>query len=314
MIWGAVTLLVELTVLFLGIAFAVHLLQRRLGPQRLRAWMGGPPVVAALKGIAVGFVTPFCTYSAVPLLVGLRRAGVAPAGYVAFILAAPVLDPVLFGALVLIVGLDVALVYLAVAFASAMTLALVADRVGIERHLRPLPAEVSVPVRVGATDVEPTDVGPTDGSCGADSCSGEWLGLRTEVAPAWVAARRLLRSLGPLLLVGVAIGLAIEAFVSPEMAARFTGGDSLLAIPIASALGTPLYFSTELFVPIANSLSIAGVGVGAIVALTIAGAGANLPEFVILTKLAKPKLISVFFVYVFAVAIAGGYVAEAISA
>ena len=55
----------------------------------------------------VGFVTPFCTYSAIPMLVGFRQAGVQPAGYVAFIVAAPVLDPLLFGALVLIVGVSI---------------------------------------------------------------------------------------------------------------------------------------------------------------------------------------------------------------
>ena len=43
-------------------------------------------------------------------------------------------------------------------------------------------------------------------------------------------------------------------------------------------LGTPLYFSTELFVPIAHSLEGAALGVGAIVALTICGDGADLPE------------------------------------
>ena len=112
-------LVAELVVLFVGVTLGVELLQRRLGADRLRAWMGGTSVVAALKGIVVGFITPFCTYSAVPLLIGLRRAGGPAAGYVAFIVAAPVLDPVLFGALVIIVGLDVALAYLAIAFTAA---------------------------------------------------------------------------------------------------------------------------------------------------------------------------------------------------
>ena len=50
----------------------------------------------------------------------MPRAGVAPAGYVAFLTAAPVLDPVLFGALVVIVGLEAALLYTAVAFVGAV--------------------------------------------------------------------------------------------------------------------------------------------------------------------------------------------------
>ncbi|MEL6985440.1 MAG: permease, partial [Actinomycetota bacterium] len=137
---GAAWLLIELAVLFLGISFLIQLFQRRFGAERLRTWMGGSPLTSALKGIAIGFVTPFCTYSAIPMLVGLRQAGVPPAGYVAFIAAAPVLDPVLFGALVVIVGLEAAMLYTAVAFAGTLTLALVAQRAGIDRHLKPLPA------------------------------------------------------------------------------------------------------------------------------------------------------------------------------
>lgn len=310
-------LVVELVILFIGIAFGVELLQRRLGPERLRDWMGGTPVLAALKGIGVGFITPFCTYSAVPLLIGLRRAGVPTAGYVAFIVAAPVLDPVLFGALALIIDIEVAVAYVAIAFSAAMTLALVAQQVGIDRHLKPLPASRSAtPAIVGGrtTPLERDPVDRDSGDTGTCSKPPPWAGLRDEAAAAARTTGDLFRSFGPLLALGVAVGLAIEAFVSPETAVRITGDNSTLAIPIAAGLGTPLYFSTELFIPIADALTDAGVGAGAIVALTIAGAGANVPEFIILTRLAQRRLIAILFAYVFAVATVGGLLAQTIGA
>lgn len=306
-----VVLLVELVALFLAVSFLVEILQRRFGPERMRRWMGGRPVVAALKGILVGFVTPFCTYSAIPLLVGMRRAGVPPAGYVAFISAAPVLDPVLFGALWLIVGPTVALVYFAVTFIAALLLALTAQRSGIEQHLRPIVdhAPTRQPVAVGASGTALCEVDAEPCPTAAE----RWEGWRIESRDAFRSSRTLLRSFGPLVLLGVAIGLVIELVVSPEAAARLTTGNPWLAIPVASAMGTPLYFSTELFVPIANSLHNAGVGVGAIVALTISGAGANLPEFIVLSKMARPAAISVFFGYVFAVAMTGGFLAHTLT-
>ena len=297
MIGSTAFLLAELAVLFFGVAFLVQLVQRRLGDERVRSWMGGTPIVSALKGIAVGFVTPFCTYSAIPMLVGLRQAGVPPAGYVAFLSAAPVLDPVLFGALLLIVGAKAAIIYTAIAFTAAMTLALTAQRIGIDRHLKPLPPELA-----GGSDCS--------SSCGGDD--RPWAGLREESRGAVRAATSLLRTVGPLLLAGVAIGLAIEALVSPETVATITGNNAGWSIPLAAGLGTPLYFQTSLFVPIAHSLTAAGVGIGAIVALTISGAGANVPEFVILTKLADRTLIGIFFGYVFSVALLGGLTAQAI--
>ncbi len=310
MIASSALLLVELVLLFFGVSFSVELIQRCAGPERLRVWMGGSPVVAALKGVAVGFVTPFCTYSAVPLLIGLRRADVPPAGYVAFIVAAPVLDPVLFGALILIVSIKVALVYVAVAFSAAMTLALIAERVGISRHLKPLPTPTApIAVTTGASKALP----PNEVGNGDEAPELLWRGLAIESSAAARNAAVLLRSFGPLLVVGVGVGLAIETFVSPEMAARVTGDNSLAAIPIAAALGTPLYFNTELFVPIADSLRTAGIGTGAIVALTIAGAGANVPEFIILSRLARTRLIMILFGYVFAVATIGGLLAQTVA-
>lgn len=352
MLVGTAWLLAELVALFFGVAFAIHLLQRRVGPDRLRAWMGGAPLVAALKGIALGFVTPFCTFSAIPMLVGFRRAGVPPAGMVAFISAAPVLDPVLFGALVVIVGIEAALVYSAVAFVAALGLALTAQRVGIDGHLKPLAALGADPVvqpapsvavvggsmgraEVGAGVGDPR-IGPavagnpvgaaSDGTAYAGTagsgvacaaaCDGTdaspWQGWATEARGAAVAAGALLRSVAALLVIGVTVGLVIEATVSPATVATITGDNGAWSIPVAAVLGTPLYFHTGLFVPIADALTTAGVGIGAIVALTISGAGANVPEFVLLTKLAHRRLIAVFFVHVFGVALAGGLIAHAL--
>lgn len=294
-------LIAELTVLFFGVTFLVQLFQRRLGGERLRQWMGGTPVVAALKGIAIGFMTPFCTFTAVPMLLGLRQAKVPAAGYVAFIVAAPVLDPVLFGALVLIVGLEAALVYVAVAFTAAMALALTAEVIGIEQHFKSLALASGTPDGVESCSTTDVAVGES-----------VWTGVVAESKTAAVSAWRLLRTMAPLLGVGVLLSIVIEKLVPAEVMANLTSVEPRLSIPIAAAIGTPLYVSTGVFVPIADSLRGAGVGVGAIVALTIAGAGANLPEFVILSKLAKPRLIAVFFTYVFGVAIVGGLLAQAL--
>lgn len=313
MIRDTVFLIFELLALFFGVAFLVHYSQAWLGEERLRRWMGGPPVIAALKGIGVGFITPFCTYSAIPMFLGLQRAGVSPAGYVAFIVAAPVLDPILFGALVLIVGWNAAVVYLAVAFTAAMALALVAERVDVSRFMKPVTEAVAAP-RAPVPALATVGSGPDDLATCEDSCSPthQWQGWREEAREAALAATGLLRRLGPIVLLGVAIGIAIELLVPPEVVATVAGGDNPLAIPLAAGMGTPLYINTELFVPIADSLATVGVGIGAIVALTISGAGANLPEFVILSRLARTGVLVVFVGYVFAVAIVGGFLAQAI--
>ena len=323
--------------LLLGVTFLISLLRRRLGDETIQRWMGGPPHRAALKGIALGAVTPFCTYSAIPVLLGMRQAGVRPAGYTAFLFAAPVVDPILVGALAIIIGPTGAGVYTVAAFAAAFTLALIVDAIDITPHLKPIPALASA-----STVAEPAPALATAGAqtestapsvpaaaagtaAGAPTCSPEpsapcpsssssdpepWRGWRAEAPEAWRRALVLLRGMAWLVVIGVVVGLGISLAVPTDSLAGIAGSQSPLAVPIAAAVGVPFYVGTELFIPIGDALRTSGVGVGAIVALTIAGAGANLPEFALLTKLARGRLVAAFFGYVFFVAVLGGLVTD----
>ena len=306
---GAAVLVAEMIALLLAVTFGVALLQRRLGDETIRRWMGGPPRRAALKGIAVGFVTPFCTYSAIPVLVGMRQAGVRPAGYAAFIFAAPVVDPVLVGALAIIIGLAGAAVYVTTAFAAAFTLALIVDTVDIAPHLKPVPALVGQP----APPIRPTvpQIPSPPASCSSPE-EALWAGWQTELPAAWRRAVALLKSMAWLIAVGVGLGLAIGLLVPTDALASIAGADNPLAVPAAAAAGVPLYFGTELFIPIGDALHAKGVGTGSIVALVIAGAGANIPEFALLTKIARGRVVAAFFAYVFVVATAAGLLTDLI--
>ena len=306
---GAAVLVAEMVALLLAVTFGVTLLQRRLGDATIRRWMGGPPRRAALKGIAVGFVTPFCTYSAIPVLVGMRQAGVRPAGYAAFIFAAPVVDPVLVGALAIIIGPAGAAVYVTTAFAAAFTLALIVDRVDIAPHLKPVPALVGQP----APPIRPTvpQIPSPPASCSSPE-EALWAGWPTESRAAWRRAVALLRSMAWLVAAGVGLGLAIGLLVPTDALASIAGADNPLAVPAAAAAGVPLYFGTELFIPIGDALHAKGVGTGSIVALVIAGAGANIPEFALLTKIARGRVVAAFFAYVFVVATVAGLLTDLI--
>ena len=313
---GTLVLVAEMVALLLGVTFGVTLLQRRLGDETIRRWMGGPPRRAALKGIALGFVTPFCTYSAIPVLVGMRQAGVRPAGYAAFIFAAPVVDPVLVGVLALIVGPAGAGLYVAAAFAAAFLLALIVDAADITPHLKPVPALVHAPSSTGITPAEPQLPSQPEpcSSPQSEPCSSSesepWDGWRHESAAAWRRATALLRSMFWLMAVGVGIGVAISLLVPADAVVSIAGPGNPLALPTAAAAGVPLYLGTEMLLPIGDALHAAGAGSGAIVALVIAGAGANIPEFALLTKVARGRLVAAFFAYVFAVAVAAGLVTD----
>ncbi|WP_282442304.1 permease [Pelotomaculum sp. PtaB.Bin117] len=61
-------------------------------------------------------------------------------------------------------------------------------------------------------------------------------------------------------------------------------------------------------IPIGTVLLAKGMSLGAIMALIIGGAGASIPELTLLASIFKPKLVAIFTVTIFAVAILSGFI------
>ena len=122
----------------------------------------------------------------------MRQAGVRPAGYAAFIFAAPVVDPVMVGVLAIIIGPAGAAVYVTTAFAAAFLLALIVDAVDIAPHLKPVPALIGSPAPPSSPAKPRTATPPA--SCPTPE-EAPWAGWQTELPEAWRRAVTLLRSM-----------------------------------------------------------------------------------------------------------------------
>ena len=298
-------LLAELVVLFLVVATAVAMAARRVGLHRLRTVLGGSRVEAAVKGIAVGFVTPFCTYSALPVLVAMLDAGVRTSAWIGFLLAAPVLDPLIFVAIGVIFSPLTAVLYATATFAGAFAAALAADAAGV-RARRPEARARSrrpTPVRGGAAGEDP---GP---SCGPDPfvSGAPWRGWRAEARDGVRYATGLIRGMVVPLAIAAGIATVITGLVPRELLVSVAGPDDPLAVPVAALIGTPLYVSGEAFLPIAAALSRQGMSDGALFALIIAGTGVNVPELALLGTVLPARLLASLTATIFLVATMSGY-------
>ncbi|MCK9197186.1 MAG: permease [Syntrophales bacterium] len=112
------------------------------------------------------------------------------------------------------------------------------------------------------------------------------------------------------LLLGAGIGAFIYGFFPQDLVVRWAGPDNPWSIPIAAAIGVPMYIRAETVIPISAALVGKGMGVGTVLALIIGGAGASIPEMIILSSMFKKKLIIAFVLNVFLVAIAAGYLVD----
>jgi uncharacterized membrane protein YraQ (UPF0718 family) len=65
-----------------------------------------------------------------------------------------------------------------------------------------------------------------------------------------------------------------------------------LAIPIAAVIGIPMYIRAETIIPISAVLMGKGMGVGAVVALIIGGAGMSILEISLLAAIYRKQLVA----------------------
>jgi len=110
------------------------------------------------------------------------------------------------------------------------------------------------------------------------------------------------------LLLGAGIGAFIYGFFPQDLVVQLAGPGNPWSIPIAAAIGVPMYIRAETIIPISAALVGKGMGVGTVLSLIIGGAGASIPEIIILSSMFKKKLIFAFVLNVFLVAIVAGYI------
>lgn len=112
------------------------------------------------------------------------------------------------------------------------------------------------------------------------------------------------------LMLGAGIGAFIYGFFPQDLLVRLAGPGNPWSIPIAALIGVPMYIRAETVIPISAALVGKGMGVGTVLALIIGGAGASIPEMIILGSMFKRRLLAAFILNVFLVAILAGYLVD----
>lgn len=112
------------------------------------------------------------------------------------------------------------------------------------------------------------------------------------------------------LLLGAGIGAFIYGFFPQDLVVRVAGPGNPWSIPVAAVIGVPMYIRAETIIPISAALVGKGMGLGTVLALIIGGAGASIPELIILGSMFRRKLVLAFAMNVFLVAVIAGYLVE----
>src|SRR5699024_10075023 len=116
----------------------------------------------------------------------------------------------------------------------------------------------------------------------------------------------------PYLFIGVFIGVFFYGFISSDFITNYAIGDGIFSVMIVSVILVSIYIGTEVMLTIAEALVSKGMSMGTVIALVIGGAGASIPEVVMLSKLFKKKFLVAFIATILIVATGTGLIINAI--
>ncbi|MCT4672221.1 MAG: permease [Prolixibacteraceae bacterium] len=280
----------ELFVLFIAITAIVEYIMIHVNQNKLQKLFKGKGLLGNIAGAIFGAVTPFCACSTIPMTVGFLNAKLPFGSVMSFLISSPLLNPVIVAMLAATVGIQNAVIYFTLSFVLSVLFGYLLEKLGFSKDVK------SVMVSGGKDTIID----------GVDTRRNLSISKKVQISlkAGWYSLKPILSYL----FIGVGIGSMIYGYLPEgETIARYAGNENLLAVPLASIVGIPLYIRAETAIPIAMSLISKGVGMGTAIALIIGGAGMAIPEMTMLAKIFKRKLLISFIAVIFLVAAISGY-------
>lgn len=254
------------------IVFVVGVVQTFFTPEKTRALLAGRRQgVGNALAACLGIVTPFCSCSAVPLFIGFLTAGVPLGVTFSFLVAAPMVNEVALALLLGMFGWKIALVYLVLGLTVAFVSGLAIGRMNALKLVEPWVFDIPAVAQA--------------------SSAMDW---SSRFAQGWRHVREIVLKVAPYIVAGVGVGAWIHGYVPQDFMAHLMGKGSWWSVPLAVLIGVPMYSNAAGIIPVVQALLGKGAALGTTLAFMMAVTALSFPEFMILKKVMKPRLIMMF--------------------
>jgi len=268
----------ELTLLFFLISFVINILQGLIPYEKMEKYLfDSNKIIGASVAILLAFITPFCSCSTIPVVVGMLNKKMRFGYVMIFLFASPVLDPTILTLMGALLGWKVAIIYTLITTFFSIVIGFLLEALGFESAVK------NVIISGGKVPNGKLD----------------W-------RFAWNETITLMKSVYPYLLIGALIGSVIHGAVPTNFITTYFGGEQWWLIPIAAIIGIPLYIRLSTMIPIAQIMVLKGMALGPVMAIMISSTGASLPEITLLNSIFHKRLVVAFLLSVFTMSTLSG--------
>lgn len=264
---------IKILILLVVIIFSVSIIRTYLPPEKIKNILSTKnKYVGNILASLLGIITPFCTCSAIPLFLGFIEAGVPLGVTFSFLVASPMINEIALVMLFGLFGIKIALIYIVSGLLIAIFSGIIIGKLKVE-YL-----------------VEKFDFGKNF----ANKLLEQKMSRKERVAYAKDYTISIIKKIWVYVVVGIGVGAWIHGYVPVDFLTKYVGQNNWYSVPLATILGIPLYSNAAGVIPLVQVLTEKGVSIGTALAFMMAVTGLSLPEFIILKKIMKPKLIIIF--------------------
>lgn len=268
---------IKILILLIFITFIMTLVNSYLPIEKIRDFLtkrkryGLDHLLASLFGA----ITPFCSCSSIPLFVGFIKWWIPLWVTFSFLITSPLVNEVAVAMFLGIFWIKVTAIYM-ISWIVLWTLWWwILGKMWLEKYL--------------------ADFIQNQRSNGWAYVEKVTIAFKERLKEVIKEARSITKKVMPYVLIWVAIGGAIHGFVPTGFFQHYITKSNPFAVPLAVILWIPMYANATSVIPIVQALIAKGIPLWTGLAFMMAVVGLSLPEFLILKKVMKMKLLLIFF-------------------
>lgn len=263
---------IKIFILLSFLIFTISYIQSYFPPEKTKAVLGRFNGISGnILGALLGTVTPFCSCSSIPLFIGFTSSGLPLGVTFSFLISSPLVDLASVILLASIFNWKIAIAYVVVGLILAVTCGTIIGWSHLEQYVEPFVFSNKM------LDVEQAD-----------------LTTRDRMNYAKDQVEEIVKRVWLYILIGVGIGSVIHNWIPQNIISAALGNNKLYSVPLATAVGVPMYADIFGTLPIAEALVGKGAGLGTVLSFMMAVTALSLPSIIMLKRVVKTKLLTIF--------------------
>ncbi|MCL2169834.1 MAG: permease [Defluviitaleaceae bacterium] len=243
-----------------------------LRPERLQKSLGNSKFSSIVKATVSGALLPICSCGVMPLTIGLHRSGAHLGPTLAFLVAAPIINPAALILAFTLLGPEIAVVYLISGFVLPIIIGLVANRFGGD--LVESPHRVSEALVALKAARKPL-------------ITRLWGGLKWGISDLAVQTSRFI-------LLGTVFAALIFALLPMPFIQQYLGNPDMMSLVGVAVIGALMYVCATAHIPFIAALVSVGTAPGIAVTFLLVGVATNLPEIFAIWKMVGRRAVLIY--------------------